>query len=73
MGHKPKDTPIGAFDDLTLSKICSNCKTGNYQAHHQYPHKYASCALCGHTKEVKNKIDSVIETGDYYKRGEGKG
>ena len=69
MGHKPKDTPIGSFDKETLAKICSECNVGSYQAHHEYPHKYSKCSLCGHTKDATHKVDSIINTGDFYKRG----
>lgn len=73
MGHKPKNTPVDKYDALTLSKICSNCHCAALEHHHQYPQKYLKCPQCGYTREIENpKIDSIINTGDFYKHGEGK-
>jgi len=39
-----------------LEKFChTNGCFGHYMQHHEFPHKYVKCVICGHTKELKKK------------------
>ena len=51
MSRKPKEIRPDIFDEETLYRFCHNCNVGIYKQHHQFPHKYIKCEVCGHTKE----------------------
>ena len=49
-----------AFEKQILARICSNCHRGVYRQHHEWPHRFVKCDLCGFTKptdyEVRNRL-----------------
>ncbi len=52
MSHKHKEATPGLFDEEVLYRFCHECNAGIYRQHHEFPHKYIKCPVCGHTKEI---------------------
>lgn len=40
-------------DKKINASICTQCKSGIYLPHHEKPHLYKTCPVCGHTKSIK--------------------
>lgn len=45
------------YNKEILDRFCHNKCFGHYIAHHEYPHKYVKCCICGHTKELKKPAE----------------
>jgi ribosomal protein S27AE len=52
------DKAMKDFEKQINAKICSNCKMGNYKQHHEKPHLWLKCGICGHTKSKRPKKKS---------------
>lgn len=52
---KELDIYVKKHHEDLVKTICQLCKMGRYAQHHEKPHLWLKCPICGHTKSIKNQ------------------